>query len=473
LTNLALFGLFRLRKLRAKVKKSEDGIMARDGRFGKLGPRDWPGLLRRMIPAAVWQVFLAGVAASGDPRTRWSPKYVLLCWVAMGCSLQRQLTERFREGRALVVALFVGRRRPGASYQGLTKAAQRLGRDLFWRFWCCLRRRLAGTLRSGWTWYGWVVLAVDGSRIEAPRTRKNERKLGRAGRDKTTPQWWVTWLIQLPGKVIWDWRQGPGTSSERTHLRQMLRDLPAGTLVVGDAGFVGFDLLWRLVQAGVDVLVRCASGTTLLADAPPAQIETRGEHGTVYLWPKNRRRKLPLRLRLILLKRGGKRVYLLTNVLQPTRLSRKTAGELYAARWGVETSYRALKQTLDRRRVLAKTPNIGEQELAANILALALLLFQAAVLLHARVQTLSVAVALRLTQRALEATRWRQPTGWFVTALRSAVRDSYHRRHPKRARDWPHKKNDPPPGPPHLRTPTPREKTILYAVDLYYDLKLG
>jgi hypothetical protein len=253
----------------------------------------------------------------------------------------------------------------------------------------------------------------------------------------------------------------------------MLRDLPAGTLVVADAGFVGFDLLWELVRAGVDVLVRCASGTTLLADAPAAQIETRGEHGTVYLWPSNRRSRLPLRLRLIVLKRSGKRVYLLSNVLEPPRLSRKMAGELYAARWGVEADYRALKQTLDRRRVLAKTPNIGALELAANILALALLLFQAAVLLQARVQTLSVAVALRLTQRALEATRWRQPSGWFVAALRAALRDRYRRRHPKRARDWPHKKKTPPPRPPKLRSPTPREKTILQAVELYYDLKLG
>ena len=447
--------------------------MARDGRVGKVYPRDWPGLLRRVVPAAAWHGFLSQVARSGDPRTRWTVKYVLLCWIAMGWSLQRQLTERFREGRTLLGALFVGRRRPGGSYQGLTKATRQLGRKLCWQFWCALRRRLADTLRSGWTWYGWTVLAVDGSRIEAPRSRKNERRLGRAGRHKTTPQWWVTWLIQLPSALIWDWRQGPGTSGERTHLRQMLRDLPAGTLLVADAGFVGFDLLWKLIRAGADVLVRCASGTTLLTDAPAAQIETRGEHETVYLWPKNRRRKFPLHLRLIVLKRGGKRVYLLTNVLESTRLSRRSAGELYAARWGVETSYRALKQTLDRRRVLARTPDIGELELGANILALAMLLFQAAVVLHARVRTISVAAALRLTRRALEATRWRQPSGWFVLALRWAVRDAYHRRRPKRARAWPHKKNDPPPSPPQLRTPTTREKIILHAVQLYYDRQLG
>jgi len=54
-------------------------------------------------------------------------------------------------------------------------------------------------------------------------------------------------------------------------------------------------------------------------------------------WPGNRRRKKPLlRLRLIVLKRGGKRVYLLTNVLDSTRLSRPMASKVYTARWGIE-----------------------------------------------------------------------------------------------------------------------------------------
>ena len=43
---------------------------------------------RSVIPAAVWQAFLLGqVTVSRDPRWRWTPKYVLLCWVAMGWSV--------------------------------------------------------------------------------------------------------------------------------------------------------------------------------------------------------------------------------------------------------------------------------------------------------------------------------------------------------------------------------------------------
>jgi hypothetical protein len=447
--------------------------MAKEGRIRKVNPRDWPGFLGRVISASVWQAFVGRVVASADPRVRWTPKYVLLCWIAMGWSVQRHLNDRFREGRQLLAALFPRRHRSGSSYWGLVKATQRLGTDAFASLWACLRRGLPKRLRPLWTWCGWTVMVVDGSRVEAPRTRGNERELGRAGRDKTGPQWWVTWLIHLPSGLIWDWRQGPGTSSEREHLRQMLPALPADTLLVADAGFGGFDLWWELLHSGVDFLIRCVSNTTLLSDVAWSRIERQAQHQMVYLWPQNRRSQLPLRLRLIVLKRSGKRVYLLTNVLESQRLSRALAGELYAARWGVETDYRALKQTLERRRVLAETPAVGALELAGNILALALLLLQAAVVQGARVGRASVAAALRALRQALECTRWRHSSGWFVAALRAARRDDYHRRRSKRARDWPHKKKDPPPRPPNLRTPTPREKACIQAVELYYALQLG
>ncbi len=447
--------------------------MAKEGRVRKVNSRDWPGFLRRVIPPAVWQAFVGSLVARGDPRVRWTAKYVLLCWLAMGWSVQRHLHDRFREGRQLLAALFPRRRRPGGSYWGLVKATQRLGADALAWFWACLRREVPKRLRSRWSWCGWTVMAVDGSRVDAPRTRANERGLGRAGREKTGPQWWVTWLIHLPSGLIWDWRQGPGSSSERAHLRRMLPALPPHTLLVADAGFGGFDLWWELLHRGVDFLIRCVSTTTLLSDASWSEIERAGQYRMVYLWPQNRRRQWPLRLRLIVLKRGGQRVYLLTNVLESQRLSRALAGQLYAARWGVETDYRALKQTLERRRVLAQTPAAGALELAANILALALLLLQAAVAQGVRVSRVSVAAVLRLIRQALESTRWRQSCGWFGAALRAARRDNYLRRRSKRARDWPHKKKDPPPRPPDLRTPTQRENAVFQAVELYYDLKLG
>ena len=60
-----------------------------------------------------------------------------------------------------------------------------------------------------------------------------------------------------------------------------------------------------------------------------------------------------------------------TLLVETTRLSRAMAAELYGARWGIEVEYRGLKQTLGRRKVLAKSPEAGGLELSGNILALA------------------------------------------------------------------------------------------------------
>lgn len=437
--------------------------MAKEGRLRKLHRRDWPGFLRRVVPNRTWQEVHRRVNHTIDPRIRWSCKYVLLCWIMMGWSIQGQLTERFREGYELLSCMFYQRRRCGGIYQGLTRATQRVGMTVFADFWYCLRQTIPKRVGTAWTWYGWTVFAVDGSRVDAPRTKRNERPLGKAGRDKTHPQWWITRLIHLPTKMMWDWRQGPGNSSERAHLREMIPSLPSSSLLVADAGFGGFDLLWRLSNGKVAFLVRCGGNTTLLVEETRQRIERRGESRYVYLWPKNRGRHKPLCLRLIILKRGGKRAYLLTNVLESPRLSRCMAGELYRARWGIEVEFRGLKQTLARRKVLAKTPEPGAMELAANMLALALLLLYAAMVMGPNVTRLSLAKALRVIRWAMECIRHGQSCSAVGEQLLVAVGDEYVRRSSKRARDWPHKKKERPPAPPILRRLRGREKARIYA----------
>lgn len=438
--------------------------MTREGRLRKPHRREWPGFLRRVIPDSTWRECQRLAKKGMDPRTRWSPKLIVLCWLMMGWSIQGQLTERFQEGRETLSRMFYRRRRCGESYPGLTQATQRVGANLFHDFWGHLRETVPQRVGSAWTWYGWAVFAVDGSRVDAPRTRRNEKALGKTARDKSHPQWWITQLIHLPTLMMWDWRQGPGASSERAHLREMLPALPQRSLLVGDIGFGGFDLLGQLCNEKVAFVIRCGGNSTLLVENTRQEIERKGDVRWVYLWPKNRRRSKPLRLRLIVLKNRGKRVYLLTNVEDPTRLSRRMAGEFYRARWGIEVEYRGLKQTLGRRKVLARTPEPGAMELAANILALALLLLYAALVMGAKVARLSLAQALRAIRWAMEALRHGESCTQLLRRLREAVLDEYERHSSKRARDWPHKKNEGPPGPPKLRRLVGREKHRVYAM---------
>jgi hypothetical protein len=408
-----------------------------------------------------------------DPRTRWSPKLTILCWVVMGWSIQGQLSERFREGGETLSRMFYRRRRCGQTYPGLTKATRRFGVTLFAQFWEELRETIPKRVGGAWLWHGWKVFAVDGSRIDAPRTRRNEKGLGKAARDKSHPQWWITRLIHLPTKLMWDWRQGPGNSSERRHLREMIPALPKGSLLIGDTGFGGFDLLWQLSNGQVAFLIRCGGNSTLLVEQTRQQIERQGDVRYVYLWPGNRKSRTPLRLRLIVLKHKGKRVYLLTNVLETTKLSRKMAGEFYRARWGIEVEFRGLKQTLGRRKVLAQTPEVGALELAANILAMALLLLYAALVMGVKITKSSLVKLLRAIRWAIEAIRHGESCAKLAPRTRTCLLDDYIRHSSKQARDWPHKKKDQPPGPPKLRRLLGSEKARIIEIIMNHGVVSG
>src|SRR5690606_24892267 len=75
-----------------------------------------------------------------------------------------------------------------------------------------------------------------------------------------------------------------------------------------------------------------------------------GKH-TVYLWPDSHHQKQPLVLRLIVV---GE-VYLITDVTDARELSKRAASELYRRRWGLEISFRTLKQALEHRAVRSGT----------------------------------------------------------------------------------------------------------------------
>src|SRR5262249_60106813 len=79
--------------------------------------------------------------------------------------------------------------------------------------------------------------------------------------------------------------------------------------------------------------------------------------------PEKNGHEPPVVLRLIERRRGKKKMYLVTNLLDKKALSEKSAAVLYEMRWGVEVFYRSLKQTLEKRRMLSRTPEAAQCEL--------------------------------------------------------------------------------------------------------------
>lgn len=185
--------------------------------------------------------------------------------------------------------------------------------------------------------------------------------------------------------------------------------------------------------------------------------------GTVYLWPDAMRQKMqpPLVLRRVTLTDGrNRRMHLLTSVHDESLLSDAGACEFYTMRWGVELHYRALKQTLARRKLLGEAPATARAELRWAMTGLWLLTLMAAAAVGAAgkdPRTLSVAKALRLVRRAARAPVTRCGGNGLGRQRATAVQDTYTRKASKRARDWAHKKRPKPIGEPQARIAEPAE----------------
>jgi hypothetical protein len=398
---------------------------------------------------------LLGLPAVLRPRRAggWTPLLVVLAGLLMVYSSARTLTGRF--GEACGALRTTCRGWTARSYQGYCKALLGCGPllDLLDQ---ALRARTVAVAPDRYATYGWCVLAADGSRFDLPRTRANRRYSPRAGKPGTGPQLYVTCLYHLNLGLLWDYRLGKGTASERHHLRAMLDHLPPQALIVADAGFVGYPLLAELTRRHIAFLVRAGRNVTVLEDLGIGGQEV---PGGAFLWPAKARRRhhRPLFLRRIVLQDHGKTQTLLTNVLSSQRLSRRQARRLYAQRWGVEVLYRHLKQTLDKRRLLSRSPRQARLELRLAIQGLwlaGLLLYQA----RPRVRRpLPYAGALQVLQAAVARPRRRSAAGW--RRLWAACRpDPYVRHRPKHARTWPHKKRERPPGCCRVRPATPLER---------------
>jgi hypothetical protein len=377
---------------------------------------------------------------------------VLFAWDASAT-----LGDRFAAARDAVIAMFPSRRRPGTDPQGFLRTLCRQSADLLMTVTTRLRRcvrRAAG--RSHWRTGRWATFGVDGSRVECPRTAANEAALGCAGRKKTGPQLFVTSVFHVGTGMLWDFRRGTGKASERHHLLEMLDGLPAGAMLLGDAGFTGYELMSAVSGGGRRFLIRVGSNVTLLRKLGWC-VEERAD--TVYLWPdkvQRQKKAPPLTLRLITLTDGrNRRMHLLTNVLDEGELSDADIATLYAQRWGVELIYRSLKQTMGRRRMVCGNPEHAGVELDWTVVALWVLGLMAADSLATAGRApaqLSIARALRPVRRAITSATPRHARGLTLSQrLCGATKDGYPRLRPKTARCPVNKKRDRPPGEPVAR----------------------
>jgi Transposase DDE domain len=370
------------------------------------------------------------------------------------------------------------RRRPGQTVQGFHKALAKLPLRVLRVLATGLRRRLLQLWNLSTD--GWIVLGVDGSKLQCPRTAELEQRLD-APRPKASPQLWVTALVHLRTGLLWSWRLGCGDNQERSHLRALLGTLPPAALIVADAGYTGYDLAQTVLAAGAAFLIRVSSKDRLYSEQRlPGGRLRRSDDELLWCWPQQARKegRPPLRVRLIRLRDRRRRqaVWLLTNVLDSKRLSRVQASLYYRWRWENEGLFRTYKRTLAKVKLQSRSVRLVHREAEGALLATQLLLAQGQRALPRRLRTQVVrrqgkAVPRLSPRRVLLAIRavilgriGIRQGGAFRRRLAQALREQRRRRSAKVKRVWPTRVNHKPLKPPKILKLTKDERVLLNKV---------
>jgi hypothetical protein len=430
--------------------------------------RNLAGCLREFLTPALFKQAQTTRTQAGR-RTkhpaRWQTQPLLLVLLLLSWSCGDSQAERFETAKAACIVCLDKRRRPGRTVYGFEKALARLPVAVLRVVAAGLRRRLQAVFELAAE--GFVVLGCDGSLLECPRTAELEQRLGDRGKEHAAPGLWLTALVHLRTGLLWAWRLGKSTASERLHLAQLLPTLPAGTLLVADAGFNGYGLAQAILQARASFLIRASAKDFLYTEGLVER--DRWRDGLVYAWPKAAQEKgqPPLRLRLIRVRRRKTPhdVWLLTDILDARRLPAATAARYYRWRWENEGLFRTYKRTLAKVKLTSRTVRLVHREAEGALLGTQLLLAQGVRALPRRTaraapRRCSPRGVLREIRRELQAAAAAGRRASLSRRLAQVRREQRRRRSAKEKREWPRRVGHQAPKPPHLLTLSDEQKAL-------------
>jgi hypothetical protein len=165
-------------------------------------------------------------------------------------------------------------------------------------------------------------------------------------------------------------------------LRQLQAELRSGDILLGDRAYGEYTTLATLPLRGIDVVARLHQKRRV--DFRRAQRLSRNDG--LFVWHKNSMpsqvltkrqwRKVPERITVRIIRftatiRGfrGRRITLVTTLLDSKRYPAEQLIGLYARRWRLELCLRDLKTTLGMEQLRSTTPDLAEKELLIYLLA--------------------------------------------------------------------------------------------------------
>jgi len=395
--------------------------------------------------------------------------------MAMTWTAGESQPEKFAKARGFYVACYRARRRPGKTLEGFQKALGRIPMRQFRASSAGVLREIHARLGPRRLVDGFEPMGCDGSRIECPRTPELEARLGDAGKAASSPTVWLTAFVHLPTGLLWSWRLGPGTAAEQVHLRALLGTLSPEALIICDAAYMGYDLVRAIVGSHRSFLFRMSSKVDLYTIEEAALKDW--SEGPVLYWPKYVQKAggAPIRCRLIRVPAKGKArakdkvkrdVWLLTDVLDPARMSVASAARFYRWRWRNEGLFRSYKRTINKLKLSSRTLPLVHREAELSLLATQVLLAHAHLALRPVTKAtpgepvISPRQVLIEIRSEIDATANRRRKR-YRERLAGCRADGRKQTTPKATREWPRRKPHKPPKPPVLHTLNEEQKALL------------
>jgi hypothetical protein len=262
-----------------------------------------------------------------------------------------------------------------------------------------LARQCGGILAEDaavwWHWRGRRVRLVDGATVTLADTEENQEDYPQPNSQKAGlgfPICRVVALLCLGSGALLDAAVGPCEGKggdEQTLLREMLDTLQADDILLGDAFYPTYFLLWELIRGGVDGLFEQHGARKRSTDFSKGEKLGARDHLIVWTKPKQRPDwmspyeydQVPTTLKVREFQADGK--IMVTTFLCPKETPKKALKVLYRCRWHVELDLRNIKTTLGMEHLRCKTPEMAVKELWVYLLAynlIRLLMAQAALL---------------------------------------------------------------------------------------------
>jgi hypothetical protein len=249
-------------------------------------------------------------------------------------------------------------------------------------------QQLEDGLPEGWQWQGRRVFIADGSHVSMPDTEENQASYPQPPQQQPGlgfPLARIAVLLSLATGACHDLAIAPyagkGTG-ETTLLRAMYETLKPGDVVLADALFDNYFLVYELRAHGIDLVARAQYqrvGSQVAQSRPDGDIlvwqrpnKPRGMTGEQYRsYPKT------LLMRQVAVDARDKnnraeQFHVITTILDPL-IDGGQFGGLYERRWDGEVDIRSINATMQMDILRCKTPEMVRKEIWAHLLAYNLL----------------------------------------------------------------------------------------------------